>query len=37
MRFSTADENIWVNAVVVTVRDDGLAESIEQVLLPAPD
>ncbi len=37
VRFSTADENIWVNAVVVTVRDDGLAESIEQVLLPAPD
>ncbi|MGI9021412.1 MAG: TIGR00282 family metallophosphoesterase [Solirubrobacterales bacterium] len=37
VRFTTAEENIWVNAVVVSVRDDGLAESIEQVLLPAPD
>ena len=36
VRFTTAEENVWVNAVVVTVRDDGLAESIEQVLLPAP-
>ena len=37
VRFTTAEENVWVNAVVVTVRDDGLAESIEQVLVPAPD
>jgi 2',3'-cyclic-nucleotide 2'-phosphodiesterase len=37
VRFSTAEENVWVNAVVIAVRDDGLAESIEQVLVPAPD
>ncbi|MFI5025307.1 MAG: TIGR00282 family metallophosphoesterase [Solirubrobacterales bacterium] len=37
VRFTTAEENIWINAVVVTVREDGLAESIEQVLEPAPD
>jgi 2',3'-cyclic-nucleotide 2'-phosphodiesterase len=34
VRFDTADEDVWVNAVVVEVRDDGLAESIEQVLAP---
>ena len=37
VKFDTADEDIWVNAAVVDVRDDGLAESIEQVLEPAPD
>jgi len=37
VRFTTAEENIWVNAVLVQVRDDGLADSIEQILLPAPD
>jgi metallophosphoesterase (TIGR00282 family) len=36
VKFETADEDVWVNAVVVTIRDDGLADSIEQVLLPAP-
>jgi metallophosphoesterase (TIGR00282 family) len=36
VKFETADEDVWVNGVVVTIRDDGLAESIEQVLLPAP-
>src|SRR4051794_15910708 len=35
VRFDTADEDVWVNGVVVDVRDDGLANSIEQVLLPA--
>jgi 2',3'-cyclic-nucleotide 2'-phosphodiesterase len=34
VRFDTADEDVWVNAVVVEVRPDGLAESIEQVLIP---
>ena len=33
VKFTTSDENVWVNAVVVTARDDGLAESIEQVLV----
>ncbi len=36
VRFDTADEDVWINGVVVTVRDDGLAESIEQVLTAAP-
>ena len=36
IRFETADEDLWVNAVVVDVRDDGLAESIVQVLEPVP-
>jgi 2',3'-cyclic-nucleotide 2'-phosphodiesterase len=34
VRFETAEEDVWVNAVVVEVREDGLADSIEQVLLP---
>jgi hypothetical protein len=37
IRFETADEDVWVNAVAVEVGDGGLAESIEQVLMPAPD
>jgi 2',3'-cyclic-nucleotide 2'-phosphodiesterase len=35
VKFDTADEDVWVNSVVVEVRDDGLAGSIEQVLVPA--
>jgi 2',3'-cyclic-nucleotide 2'-phosphodiesterase len=35
VKFDTADEDVWVNAVLVTARDDGLAESIEQVMVPA--
>jgi len=35
VKFDTADEDAWVNGVVVDVRDDGLANSIEQVLVPA--
>ena len=35
VRFETADEDVWVNGVVVATRDH-LAESIEQVLMPAP-
>jgi 2',3'-cyclic-nucleotide 2'-phosphodiesterase len=35
VRFETADEDVWVMAVVVDVGDDGLARSIEQVLVPA--
>jgi metallophosphoesterase (TIGR00282 family) len=37
VRFTTADEDVWINGVVITLRDDGLAESIEQVLVPAPE
>jgi len=36
IRFETADEDVWINSVVVDVRDDGLASSIEQVLMPVP-
>ena len=36
VKFDTADEDVWINAVAVGVRDDGLAESIEQVLISAP-
>ena len=35
VRFDTADEDVWINAVAIAVRGDGLAESIEQVLTPA--
>jgi 2',3'-cyclic-nucleotide 2'-phosphodiesterase len=37
VRFETASDDVWINAAMVDVRDDGLADSIEQVLLPAPD
>jgi metallophosphoesterase (TIGR00282 family) len=37
VRFQTAEEDVWVNAVVVELGPDGLARSIEQVLEPAPD
>ncbi|MQA72982.1 MAG: TIGR00282 family metallophosphoesterase [Solirubrobacterales bacterium] len=37
VRFDTAEDDVWVNAVVVEVAGDGLATSIEQVLEPAPD
>ena len=37
VRFETAEEDVWVNAVVVEIRPDGLAASIEQVLTPADD
>jgi metallophosphoesterase (TIGR00282 family) len=33
IRFDTADDNPWVNAVVVEGRPDGLAASIEQLLV----
>jgi metallophosphoesterase (TIGR00282 family) len=36
IRFDTADEDVWINGAVVAIGDDGLAESIEQVLTPAP-
>jgi metallophosphoesterase (TIGR00282 family) len=36
VKFTTADEDIWIESVVVDVKPDGLADSIEQVLLQAP-
>jgi metallophosphoesterase (TIGR00282 family) len=35
VKFDTADEDVWINGAVVAIRDDGLADSIEPVLIPA--
>ena len=37
VRFETAEEDVWVMARPGRGRPDGLARSIEQVLVPAPD
>ena len=37
IKFETADEDIWVNAALVEIAEDGLAKSIEAILEPAPD
>ncbi len=34
-RFRTAEDDVWINAVIVEVGEDGLATSIEQILRPA--
>nr|MBA2522694.1 YmdB family metallophosphoesterase [Solirubrobacterales bacterium] len=34
-RFRTAEEDVWINAVVIDIGADGRATSIEQVLEPA--
>lgn len=36
VRFETADEDVWINGAVIEVNQKGLADSIEQVLMPAP-
>ena len=36
VRFETAEEDVWVMGVAIRIRPDGLAEAIEQVLVPAP-
>jgi 2',3'-cyclic-nucleotide 2'-phosphodiesterase len=36
VRFETAEDDVWVMGAVVGTGSDGLAESFEQVLLPAP-
>jgi 2',3'-cyclic-nucleotide 2'-phosphodiesterase len=36
VRFETAEEEVWINGAVVEVNEKGLANSIEQVLMPAP-
>jgi metallophosphoesterase (TIGR00282 family) len=35
-RFETADEDVWVMGAVVEVNQRGLADSFQQVMLPAP-
>jgi 2',3'-cyclic-nucleotide 2'-phosphodiesterase len=37
VRFDTADEDVWVMGATVEIRPDGLAESIEQVMVPADE
>jgi metallophosphoesterase (TIGR00282 family) len=36
-RFDTAEDDLWVNAVVIEVNERGLADSIEQILEPCPE
>jgi metallophosphoesterase (TIGR00282 family) len=36
VRFETADEDVWVMGAVVEVNQRGLADSFEQVMVPAP-
>jgi 2',3'-cyclic-nucleotide 2'-phosphodiesterase len=36
VRFETAEDDVWVMGVVVEVNERGLADSIEQVMVPAP-
>jgi metallophosphoesterase (TIGR00282 family) len=36
VRFETAEEDVWVMGAVVDVNDRGLADSIDQVMMPAP-
>ncbi len=35
VKFETADEDVWVMGAVVEVNSSGLADSIQQVLVPA--
>lgn len=36
VRFETAEDDVWVMGAVVTINSRGLADSIEQVMMPAP-
>jgi metallophosphoesterase (TIGR00282 family) len=36
VRFETAEEDVWVMGAAVEVNERGLADSIEQVMVPAP-
>ncbi len=35
-KFETADDDVWVMGAVVQINDKGLADSFEQVMVPAP-
>jgi 2',3'-cyclic-nucleotide 2'-phosphodiesterase len=37
IRFETADEDVWVMGALIDVGDDGLARSIEQIIVPASE
>ena len=34
IRFETADEDVWVMGAAVEIGDDGLARSIDPILVP---
>jgi hypothetical protein len=36
VKFETAEEDVWVMGAAVEVNSEGLADSIEQVMVPAP-
>jgi 2',3'-cyclic-nucleotide 2'-phosphodiesterase len=36
VRFETADEDLWVNAACAEINERGLADSVEQILMPCP-
>jgi 2',3'-cyclic-nucleotide 2'-phosphodiesterase len=36
VKFETAEDDVWVMGAVVDVNSEGLADSIQQVMLPAP-
>jgi metallophosphoesterase (TIGR00282 family) len=36
VRFETAEDDVWVMGALVEVNQDGLADSIEQVMVPSP-
>jgi 2',3'-cyclic-nucleotide 2'-phosphodiesterase len=36
VRFETAEDDVWVMGAVVEVNESGLADSIEQIMVPAP-
>jgi calcineurin-like phosphoesterase len=35
-RFETAEDDVWVMGVCIEINEKGLADSIEQLLVPAP-
>jgi 2',3'-cyclic-nucleotide 2'-phosphodiesterase len=37
VRFETAEEDVWIMGAVVEINEQGLADSIEQIMVPAPD
>jgi len=36
VKFETAEDDVWVMGAVVEINSEGLAESIEQIMVPAP-
>jgi calcineurin-like phosphoesterase len=36
VRFETAEEDLWVNGACVEINEQGLADSVEQILMPCP-